>query len=284
MEIARKTREILREHNLRLKKGLGQNFLVDTSILDQIVEAAELSEDETVIEIGPGIGALTEKLAQSAGQVIAVELDQRLIPILEENLAAYDNVKIIEGDALKVDFDQLAAGDYKVVANLPYYITTPILRRLLEEDFNVTDIFVMVQKEVAERMAAQPGEKSYGVLSFGVQYYTQAEIQFKVPSSVFIPQPKVESAVIGLKLLEQPRVEVIDEDFFFKVIRASFQQRRKMIRNSLSKAANINLSREVVEQALEEVGIDSRIRGEKLSLEEFASLSNQLYILKKENQ
>ncbi|WP_408955262.1 16S rRNA (adenine(1518)-N(6)/adenine(1519)-N(6))-dimethyltransferase RsmA [Natroniella sp. ANB-PHB2] len=283
MEIAKRTREILRENDLRLKKGLGQNFLVDTSILDQIVKVADLTEDETVIEIGPGIGALTEKLAQSAGKVIAVEIDQRLIPVLEDNLAAYDNVEIVEGDALEVDFDQLAGGDYKVVANLPYYITTPILRRLLEEGFNVTEIFVMVQKEVAERMVAQPGEKSYGVLSFGVQYYTQAEIEFKVPSSVFIPQPKVESAVISLKTLEKPRVEVIDEDFFFKVIRASFQQRRKMIKNSLSKAANINLSREVVEQALEEVGIDSRVRGEKLSLEEFAGLSNKLYRLKKEN-
>ncbi|MCK8817077.1 16S rRNA (adenine(1518)-N(6)/adenine(1519)-N(6))-dimethyltransferase RsmA [Natroniella sulfidigena] len=277
MEIAKQTREILRKHDLRLKKGLGQNFLVDTSVLDQIVEAADLSEDETVVEIGPGIGALTEKLAQSAGKVIAVELDQRLIPVLEENLSAYNNVEIVEGDALEVDFDQLAGGDYKVVANLPYYITTPILRRLLEEDFSVTEIFVMVQKEVAERMAAEPGDKSYGVLSFGVQYYTEAEIEFIVPSSVFIPQPKVQSAVIGLRLLEQPRVEVIDEEFFFKVIRASFQQRRKMIRNSLSKAANINLSKEVVEQALEEVGIDSRVRGEKLNLEEFAKLSNQLY-------
>ncbi|AGB40101.1 dimethyladenosine transferase [Halobacteroides halobius DSM 5150] len=275
------TKEILQKYNLNLKKSLGQNFLVDGNILRNIVGVADITKDDTVVEIGPGIGSLTQQLAKEAGEVIAVELDDRLIPVLEDTLAEYDNVKIKHGDALEVDFDQLAGKNYKVVANLPYYITTPIVMRLLEEDFSVDKIVVMVQKEVAERMVASPEDgKDYGVLSIGVQYHTAANIAFNVPSSVFIPQPRVDSAVVSLTVREESRAEVLDEKFFFKVVRASFQQRRKTIRNALSKAANIDLSRDLVDEALERVGIDSRRRGEKLNIEQFAQLSDLLFKLK----
>ncbi len=278
MEIASReqTKEILREHNLHLKKSLGQNFLVDDSILDKIVTTANLGSEDKVIEIGPGIGALTERLAQVAKKVVAVELDDRLIPVLKKSLADYNNVEIIHGDALKVDFNQLIAGDYKVVANLPYYITTPIIMRLLEEDFNVNEIVVMVQKEVAERMVAEPGGKDYGVLSIGVQYYTKAKIAFNVPPSVFIPQPKVDSAVVSLDVADKQVVDVLNEKLFFKVVKASFHQRRKMIRNSLKKSPYLNLEKDEVRQVLEEAGIDSRKRAEKISIEEFAKLTNSI--------
>ncbi|GAB6099742.1 16S rRNA (adenine(1518)-N(6)/adenine(1519)-N(6)) -dimethyltransferase RsmA [Halanaerocella petrolearia] len=275
------TKEILREYNLNLKKSLGQNFLVDGNILRNIVRVADLTKEHTVVEIGPGIGSLTEQLADEAGHVMAVELDDRLIPVLNDTLDGYNNVEIIHDDALEVDFDNLAGEDYKVVANLPYYITTPIVMRLLEEDFAVDEIVVMVQKEVAERMVASPEDgKDYGVLSIGVQYHTEASIAFEVPPNVFIPQPRVDSAVVSLKVREEAKADVLDEEFFFKVVRAAFQQRRKTIRNALSKAANINLSRDLVDQALDEVGIDSRRRGEKLNIEQFAQLSDTIYQLK----
>ncbi|TDX51289.1 16S rRNA (adenine(1518)-N(6)/adenine(1519)-N(6))-dimethyltransferase RsmA [Orenia marismortui] len=279
MEIANpsNTKEILRKHNLNLKKSLGQNFLIDNNILDKIVETANLTENDTVIEIGPGIGSLTQKMAKVANKVIAVELDNRLIPVLNEIFEGYNNVEIVHGDALEVDFSQLVEGSFKIVANLPYYITTPIIMRLLEEGFNVEEIVVMVQKEVGERMVASPGGKDYGILSIGVQYHTKAEISFIVPPSVFIPQPKVESAVINLKVDKEAAVDLIDEDFFFKIVKSAFHQRRKTIRNSLTKAPYINLSRDQVDQALEEVGIDSRRRAEKLSIEQFAKLSNVLF-------
>lgn len=281
MDIAKpsKTKELLNRHDLQLKKSLGQNFLVDNEILDRIVTLANVTEEDTVIEIGPGIGSLTQKLAEKAGKVVSVEVDQRLEDVLEETLNEYDNTEVVFGDALEVDFDDLVDGQYKIVANLPYYITTPIVMRLLEEKFNVEQIVFMVQKEVAERMVASPGGKDYGVLSIGIQFHTTAEILFNVPPNVFIPQPKVDSSVVSLDVLEEPPVEVVSEEFFFKIVNAGFQQRRKTIRNSLSKAANINLSRDLVDRALEMVDIDSRRRAEKLNLEQFAALSNQIYEL-----
>lgn len=271
------TKEILKKYNLRLKKSLGQNFLIDNNILDKIVNTAKINEDDTVIEIGPGIGTLTQRLAQKANKVVAVELDNRLIPVLNDTLSEYNNIEIVHGDALEVDFNSLGGDSYKVVANLPYYITTPIIMRLLEEGFSPSQIVVMVQKEVAERMVAPPGGKDYGTLSIGVQYHTEANIAFHVPSSVFIPQPRVDSAVISLEPLNKARIEVVDEEFFFKIVKAAFGQRRKTIRNSLSKAANINLSRDLVDEALEEAEIDSRRRGEKLSIERFGHLSDIIY-------
>ena len=281
MDIAKpsKTKELLQKHNLELKKSLGQNLLVDNNILDKIVANAGLTEDDTVIEIGPGIGSLTQKLAEKVANVVAVEVDERLEGVLEETLTAYDNIEVVFGDALEVDFDDLVEGEYKIVANLPYYITTPIVMRLLEEGFNVTDIVFMVQKEVGERMAADPGGKEYGILSIAIQFYTRAKILFNVPPHSFIPQPKVDSSVISLDVLATPPVNVTSEEFFFKIVNAGFQQRRKTIRNSLSKAANINLSRDLVDQALESVNIDSRRRAEKLSLEQFAKLSNKIFAL-----
>lgn len=281
MEIAKpsKTKELLRKHDVQLKKSLGQNFLVDNNILDKIVTLADVNETDTVIEIGPGIGSLTQKLAEKAKQVVAVEVDQRLEELLNETLEEYDNVEVVFDDALEVDFDELVTGSYKIVANLPYYITTPIVMRLLEEKFNVEQIVFMVQKEVAQRMVASPGGKDYGVLSVGIQFHTAAEILFDVPPDVFIPQPKVHSAVVSLDVLKEPPIEVSSKEFFFKIVNAGFQQRRKTIRNSLSKAANINLSRDLVDQALAEVEIDSRRRAEKLSLDQFAALSNKLYDL-----
>ncbi|PRX26460.1 16S rRNA (adenine1518-N6/adenine1519-N6)-dimethyltransferase [Orenia metallireducens] len=281
MEIANpsNTKDILRKHNLQLKKSLGQNFLIDNNILNKIVETADLTEEDTVIEIGPGIGSLTQKMAETGARVIAVELDDRLIPVLKESLNVYNNIEIVHGDALEVDFSELVDGSFKLVANLPYYITTPIIMRLLEEGFDVEKIVVMIQKEVGERMVASPGGKDYGILSIGVQYHSNPEIAFVVPPTVFIPQPKVESVVIDLKVKEEQNLEVVDEEFFFKVVKSAFHQRRKTIRNSLSKAPYMNLNRDLIDQALEEVGIDPRRRAEKLSIETFAQLSNALFNL-----
>lgn len=281
MDVAQpsKTKELLRKHNLELKKSLGQNLLIDNNILDKIVAQANVTEEDTVIEIGPGIGSLTQKLAQKAAKVVAVEVDERLEELLEETLAEYDNTEVIFGDALEVDFDSLVDGEYKIVANLPYYITTPIVMRLLEEHSDVEKIVFMVQKEVAERMVADPGGKDYGILSIGIQFHTRAEILFNVPPDVFIPQPKVHSSVVSLDILEEAPVDIHSKEFFFKIVNAGFQQRRKTIRNSLSKAANINLSRDLVDQALASVDIDSRRRAEKLSLKQFAKLSNKIFAL-----
>ncbi len=281
MEIANpsNTKDILHKHNLNLKKSLGQNFLIDNNILNKIVATANITKEDTVIEIGPGIGSLTQKLAEAAGRVVAVELDDRLIPVLKDSLSGYNNIEVVHGDALKVDFSQLVKGNFKVVANLPYYITTPIIMRLLEEDFAVEEIVVMVQKEVGERMVAGPGGKDYGILSIAVQYYTDAELAFIVPPTVFIPQPKVESAVIDLQVNQDQKFEVEDDNFFFKVVKSAFHQRRKTIRNSLTKAPYLNLSRDTVDKALKELEIDSRIRAEKLPIEDFTNLANLLFRL-----
>ncbi|WP_145041187.1 16S rRNA (adenine(1518)-N(6)/adenine(1519)-N(6))-dimethyltransferase RsmA [Paenibacillus sp. Y412MC10] len=279
----RRTKEIISRHGFSFKKSLGQNFLIDQNILYKIVEAAGLDEDKGALEIGPGIGALTEKLAQTAGTVTAVEIDQRLIPILREVLEPYGNVRVHHGDVLKVDLHELFRQDFgevskvSVVANLPYYVTTPILMKLLEEKLPLENIVVMIQKEVAERMAAAPGSKDYGSLSIAVQYYSEPKLVCIVPHTVFIPQPNVESAVIRLAVREQPPVSVEDERFFFEVVQASFAQRRKTIANNLKSRFFPGEGRERLEQLLQEAGIEPSRRGETLSIEEYARLSNVLF-------
>ncbi|MBM7623926.1 16S rRNA (adenine(1518)-N(6)/adenine(1519)-N(6))-dimethyltransferase RsmA [Sporohalobacter salinus] len=278
------TRKILKQNGIQLKKSLGQNFLVDQNIIDKIVASANLTSDDHVIEIGPGIGSLTQRLAEEAKEVWAIELDDRFIEILDENLNSYDNINFIQADALEYNFRQLLTKlngeSVKVVANLPYYITTPIIMRLLEDKLPFEQIVVMVQKEVAERIVATPEDgKQYGSLSLAVRYYSQPEITGIVPRTVFMPQPKVDSAIVKMKIRQQPAVEIKDEELLFKVIQAAFQQRRKTIRNSLSKAANLDLKRNLVDEALNQAGIESRRRGEKLNLERFALLSNILFEL-----
>lgn len=279
----RRTKEIIQRHGFSFKKSLGQNFLIDQNILGKIVGAAELDKSKGALEIGPGIGALTEKLAQQAGRVAAVEIDQRLLPILEEVLEPYPQVHVIHGDVLKLDLHALFASEFKacekvsVVANLPYYVTTPILMKLLEAGLPLENIVVMIQKEVAERMAAGPGGKEYGSLSIAVQYYSEPELVCIVPHSVFIPQPNVESAVIRLKVRSAPPVAVAEEAFFFEVVQAAFAQRRKTISNNLKSRFFPGEGRERLESLLAEAGIEPARRAETLSLEEFAKLSNTLH-------
>ncbi|MFC3750587.1 16S rRNA (adenine(1518)-N(6)/adenine(1519)-N(6))-dimethyltransferase RsmA [Paenibacillus sp. GCM10012306] len=278
----KRTKEIIQRYGFSFKKSLGQNFLIDQNILDKIVNAAELDDTAGALEIGPGIGALTERLAQTAGAVTAVEIDRRLIPILKDVLSPYPNVKVRNDDVLKVDLQQLFKEDFasvdrvSVVANLPYYVTTPILMKLLEEKLPLDNIVVMIQKEVAERMAASPGGKEYGSLSIAVQYYSEPELVCIVPHTVFIPQPNVESAVIRLKVRERPPVEVADEKHFFDVVQASFTQRRKTIANNLKTRFFPGEGRERLEALLSEAGIEPTRRGETLSLEEYARLSGVL--------
>ncbi|TYA12457.1 16S rRNA (adenine(1518)-N(6)/adenine(1519)-N(6))-dimethyltransferase RsmA [Paenibacillus faecis] len=279
----RRTKEIIQRHGFSFKKSLGQNFLIDQNILGKIVGAADLDKSKGALEIGPGIGALTEKLAQQAGRVAAVEIDQRLLPILEEVLEPYPQVHVIHGDVLKLDLHALFASEFKecekvsVVANLPYYVTTPILMKLLEAGLPLENIVVMIQKEVAERMAAGPGGKEYGSLSIAVQYYSEPELVCIVPHSVFIPQPNVESAVIRLKVRSAPPVTVTEEAFFFEVVQAAFAQRRKTISNNLKSRFFPGEGRERLESLLAEAGIEPARRAETLSLEEFAKLSNTLH-------
>ncbi|TYS61769.1 16S rRNA (adenine(1518)-N(6)/adenine(1519)-N(6))-dimethyltransferase RsmA [Sutcliffiella horikoshii] len=282
----KRTKEILDKYGFSFKKSLGQNFLIDTNILRNIVEYGEVSEKTAAIEIGPGIGALTEQIAKRAGKVFAFEIDQRLLPILEDTLSPYDNVTVIHKDILKADVTELIGEELKafeevrVVANLPYYVTTPIIMKLLQEGLPLKSITVMLQKEVAERMAAKPGSKEYGSLSIAVQYYTQAETVMIVPKTVFVPQPNVDSAVIRLVVREEPPVRVKDEDFFFEVVRASFGQRRKTILNNLtSNLPDGKVKKQGIEAALANTSIDPRRRGETLSIEEFGALSDELFPL-----
>jgi 16S rRNA (adenine1518-N6/adenine1519-N6)-dimethyltransferase len=279
-----RTKEILDKYGFSFKKSLGQNFLIDTNILNRIVDHAELTDHSGAIEIGPGIGALTEQLAKRAEKVVAFEIDQRLLPILEDTLSPYPNVKVIHNDVLKADvravmekeFDQ--AEDVMVVANLPYYVTTPILMKLLEERLPIRGIVCMLQKEVGDRISAKPGTKEYGSLSIAVQYYTKAETVMIVPKTVFMPQPNVDSAVIRLTLHEEPPVKVKDETFFFFVTRSSFAQRRKTILNNLtSQLPDGKQKKEQILAALKEAGIQESRRGETLSIDEFAVLSDALY-------
>lgn len=274
-----RTKELLKKYNFSFKKSLGQNFLIDTNILRNIIHQAGVTEDIGAIEIGPGMGALTEQLAIAANKVLAFEIDQRLLPILEDTLSPYDNVKVVNEDILKADVQQELQGyfgdqEVKIVANLPYYITTPILMNLLTRDLPISSITVMIQKEVADRMAASPNTKSYGSLSLAVQYYTQAAVVMTVPKTAFMPQPNVDSAVLHLELRKEPPVRVDDEKFFFDLIQASFGQRRKTLRNNLNRHFASRFSKEELEDIMIEAGIDGTRRGESLSMEEFAALAN----------
>ena len=277
------TIEVLQKYGFVFQKRFGQNFLIDTRVLDRIIEASEITKDDFVLEIGPGIGTMTQYLADAAREVTAVEIDDALIPILQDTLKEWDNVSVIHGDILKTDIRKIAdeknqGRPIKVVANLPYYITTPIIMGLFEKNVPVDSITVMVQKEVADRMQVGPGTKDYGALSLAVQYYAKPEIVANVPPNCFMPRPKVGSAVIRLTRHEQCPVEVEDEKFMFRVIRASFNQRRKTLANGLNNAPDIQVSKEDIAKALEELGVGAGIRGETLTLEQFARLSN---ILKK---
>lgn len=279
--IPRNTIEVLQKHHFTFQKKYGQNFLIDPGVLDRVIRAAEITGEDCVLEIGPGIGTMTQRLAERAGKVVAVEIDRNLIPILEETLEPYHNVTVINEDILKLDLRQLSQDMWegrpvKVVANLPYYITTPIVMGLLEGDILLRSITVMVQREVAERMQAGPGTKDYGALSLAVQYYAKPEIVANVPPNCFMPRPKVGSAVIQLSRYEEPPVRVADEKKLFALIRASFNQRRKTLANSLGNAAGVDASRERVIGALEQMGLPATIRGEALTLEQFAELSNLL--------
>ena len=273
------TIEVLQKYNFNFQKKFGQNFLINTGILEDIIEAAEITKDDFVLEIGPGIGTMTQYLCESAREVVAVEIDKNLIPILKDTLSAYDNVEVLNDDILKVDIKTLAetrnAGKpIKVVANLPYYITTPIIMGLFESHVPIDSITIMVQKEVADRMQEGPGSKEYGALSLAVQYYAHPEIVVNVPPSCFMPQPKVGSAVIRLTRHAKPPVDVENEKLMFQIIRASFNQRRKTLANGLNNFSGLNLSKEVIQQCIEELGVPATIRGEALSLAQFAELSN----------
>ncbi|KMK99533.1 16S rRNA (adenine(1518)-N(6)/adenine(1519)-N(6))-dimethyltransferase RsmA [Rossellomorea marisflavi] len=278
-----RTKEILEKHGFSFKKSLGQNFLIDPNILRNITDHAGLSKETAAIEIGPGIGALTEHLARTSGKVVAFEIDQRLIPILEDTLSPYDNVTIVNQDVLEADVASIIetelAGyeDIMVVANLPYYVTTPIILKLLMERLPIRGICVMLQKEVGDRISARPGTKAYGSLSIAIQYYTEAEMVMTVPKSVFMPQPNVDSAVIRLTKRSVPPVQVQDEDFLFTVSRASFAQRRKTILNNLtSQLPKGKEKKELILAALSKAGVDPTRRGETLSIEEFGILSDAL--------
>lgn len=279
-----RTKEILEKYGFSFKKSLGQNFLIDPNILRNIVSHANLTENSGAIEVGPGIGALTEHLAREAKKVVSFEIDQRLLPVLEDTLSPYDNVKIVHSDILKADVAQVieeempGIEDIMVVANLPYYVTTPILMKLLNDRLPIRGFVVMMQKEVADRITAKPGTKAYGSLSIAIQYYVTAEIAMVVPKTVFMPQPNVDSAVIRLIKHENPPVKVIDEDFLFEVSRASFAQRRKTILNNLQNGlVNGKQNKELILQALEKAGIEPSRRGETLSIQEFGKLADCLY-------
>ncbi len=284
-------RQIIEKYKFRFQKGLGQNFLIDRNIIDKIVEAAGVTNEDTVLEIGAGIGALTCALAAKAAKVVVIEIDKNLLPILEETLAGCNNVEISWGNALKINFDQLIfektkgmnyleGKTYKIVANLPYYITTPLIIHALEKHVNIDSMVFMMQKEVAERITASPGRKDYGVLTISVNYYSEPQLLMRVPNTVFIPQPEVESAVIRLKPREKPPATVEDKETFFRVVRAAFGQRRKTLANTLSEAAK-GLSKSRITQLLSDLGVDSNRRGETLSFKEFADISNAVWTEKK---
>ena len=272
---------VLQKYNFSFQKKFGQNFLIDTHVLDKIIRAAGITKDDMVLEIGPGIGTMTQYLAEAAGKVTAVEIDKNLIPILEDTLSEYYNVTIINEDVLKLDIRRLADEEnqgrpIKVVANLPYYITTPIIMGLFENHVPMESITVMVQKEVADRMQTGPGSKDYGALSLAVQYYAEPYIVANVPPNCFMPRPRVGSAVIRLTCHKQPPVEVKDEKLMFDIIRASFNQRRKTLANGLKNSDKLKYSREEIEEAIQSLGKGASVRGEALTLEEFAALSNRL--------
>ncbi|NLU36377.1 MAG: 16S rRNA (adenine(1518)-N(6)/adenine(1519)-N(6))-dimethyltransferase RsmA [Clostridiales bacterium] len=274
-------KSLLSRHGFSFSKSLGQNFLIDENILNKIVQGAQLASDDYVLEIGPGVGTLTAALARHAAKVVAVEIDRSLKPILDETLEGFNNVEVVYGDILKLDLeeltkDRLEGRPFKIVANLPYYITTPIIMRFLENDCSYTSITVMIQQEVAARMAAGPGSKEYGALSVAVQFYTRPRLICKVPASVFLPPPKVGSIVIALDRRNKPAVDVEDTACFFKIVRAVFAQRRKTLLNNLVSAGITGLDKAALSQKLSRLGIDPERRGETLSLEELALISNNI--------
>lgn len=276
---------VLQKYHFNFQKKFGQNFLIDTHVLDKIIRAAEITKDDFVLEIGPGIGTMTQYLAQAAREVVAVEIDKALIPILQDTLSGFPNAEVIQDDILKVDIAELAAErnggrPIKVVANLPYYITTPIIMSLFEHDVPLALVTVMVQKEVAERMQAGPGSKDYGALSLAVQYYADPYIVANVPPNCFMPRPNVGSAVIRLTRHKVPPVQVGDEKLMFQMIRASFNQRRKTLVNGLNHSPEMTLTKEQITKAVEGLGKGAGVRGEALTLEEFAKLSNTIYQMK----
>ena len=282
--IPKNTIEILQKYNFMFQKKFGQNFLIDTRVLEKIIAAADITKDDMVLEVGPGIGTMTQYLCESARKVIAVEIDKNLIPILEnDTLSAYDNVRVINEDILKLDINKLVSEEndgkpIKVVANLPYYITTPIVMGLFESHVPIESITIMVQKEVADRMQVGPGTKDYGALSLAVQYYAKPEIVANVPPNCFMPRPNVGSAVIKLTRHEKPPVDVKDEALMFKLVRAAFNQRRKTLQNSINNSPELHLSKEQVVEALGSMELSQTIRGEALSLEQFATLANLLAV------
>ena len=272
---------VLQKYHFNFQKKFGQNFLIDTHVLDKIIRAAEITKDDFVLEIGPGIGTMTQYLAQAAREVVAVEIDKALIPILQDTLSGYPNAEVIHDDILKVDIAGLAeerngGRPIKVVANLPYYITTPIIMGLFESQVPLASVTVMVQKEVAERMQAGPGSKDYGALSLAVQYYAEPYIAANVPPNCFMPRPNVGSAVIRLTRHEVPPVQVDNEKLMFQIIRASFNQRRKTLVNGLNNSPEITLTKEQITEAVESLGKGAGVRGEALTLEEFSGLANKI--------
>lgn len=275
------TIQVLKEYDIHFQKKYGQNFLIDSHVMNKIIRAADITKDDFVLEIGPGIGTMTQFLCESAREVLAVEIDKKLIPVLEDTLGRYDNVRIINGDILKQDIGKIVkeyndGRPIKIAANLPYYITTPIIMGILENEVPVESITVMVQKEVAERMQAEPGSKTYGALSLAVQYYAEPYLAANVPENCFMPRPNVASAVIRLKCYDTPPVSVNNRKLMFDIIRASFQQRRKTLCNGIRNYAGIGIPNERVTEALESMGLDANVRGETLTLEQYAMLSNKL--------
>ena len=277
-----RTRAIMERYGFNFKKGFGQNFLIDTNVLDNIADAAGITSEDTVLEIGPGFGSLTQTVAERAKKVISLEIDTKLIPILNETLADYNNIEIINKDILKCDIDELSrekndGKPFKVVANLPYYITTPIIMDMLEKHSAVTSMTVMVQKEVAERMQAGPKSSDYGALSVAVQFYADTNIDMIVQPSCFMPRPKVASAVITLKLRDKPSVDVKDKKLFFHIVKCAFGQRRKTLLNTLCNQGNFNMTKEEIGEIIRSAGLDERIRGEAMSLQEFGVLADKFY-------
>ena len=281
-----RTIEVIKKYEFCFQKKFGQNFLIDGHVLDKIIAGAGVTKDDMVLEIGPGIGTMTQYLAEAAGKVVAVEIDRNLLPILQETLADYDNVKVIHADVLSLDLEKLVQEEnggrpIKVVANLPYYITTPIIMALFEQHVPLANVTVMVQKEVAARMKSGPGSKDYGALSLAVQYYAEPYIVANVPCNCFMPRPNVDSAVIRLTRYEEPPVQVKDEKMLFKIIRASFNQRRKTLQNGLNNSSELNFTKDQIAAAIAEAGFSPSVRGEALTLEQFAMLANCIYEMKK---
>ena len=279
MNLEQETRYILNKYNAHANKGYGQNFLIDQNVVDGIIEKAEVNKDDLIIEIGPGLGNLTSPLLENAGKVICIELDPKMVSILTDRFSLYNNFELINDDVLKVDLNKIIEENSnfksaKVVANLPYYITTPIIMKLLEDKLNLESITVMVQKEVAERLADRPGGKEVGSITYSINYYTDPEIIISVPRGSFIPAPNVDSAVIKLDVLKEPKVKVLDEELFFKIIKFSFLQKRKTLINSLSNSGL--MPKDLLEEMLNDLGIDLRVRAEQLSLEEFAKMTDYI--------